>query len=161
MCIRDSPCRLVILIARLPWILLPNSFSMFRRSMVKANAGQKNQHACIQNNNDQLWCIVPLCQNAWWHIGSEAPKIKQHAFMAGQKNQHAFIASQHALQCWGGFAARPPVLKTKESVFICVTRFRVQLSSSALKGMLQTLYKCFYILEPWRACYIAATNFFL
>ena len=29
------------------------------------------------------------------------------------------------------------MLKTKESVFICVTRFRVQLSSSALEGMLR------------------------
>ena len=110
---RASSCRLVILVGLLPWVLLPNSFSMFRRSMVKANAGQKNQHACIQNHNDQLWWIVPLCQNAWWHIGSEAPKIKQHAFMAGQKNQHTFVASQHALQCWGGHGARPPLLKTK------------------------------------------------
>ena len=107
------PCRLMILVGVLAWVLLPNPFSMFRHSTVKANAGQKNQHACIQNDNDQLWWIVPLCQNAWWHIGSEAPKIKQHAFMAGQKNQHAFIASQHALQCWGGLAARPPMLKTK------------------------------------------------
>ena len=33
---------------------LTELFSMFRHSTVKANAGQKNQHACIQNDNDQL-----------------------------------------------------------------------------------------------------------